>query len=189
MMLNKFSPGSRRESARGLSAVDFLIGIAVLGLIILLTVPGSSALFQRQNLNDTLGDLASSLTLAQSEAEKRHGTVRLCPSSDGTTCDENGDWDNGWLVYSDGNGDRIPQSIERIRAYERPAKKIHIIASGALADSPAFTIAGLTSAHQLQTGEFEVCSIASNSGARRKIVVNLDGETRMIKYDGKNCGK
>lgn len=187
MKPSKIPSNHQPDSDRGVSAVEFLIIFAVLGLIVLLTGPRISAMIQQRSLDKTLGDLASSLTLAQSEAEKRHSTVRLCPSSDGTTCDQNGDWDNGWLVYSDGNSDLTPQDIEHIRAYQGPGKNIHIQASGALADSPAFTIAGLTSAQQLQTGEFKVCRTDSDTGARRKVIVNLDGETRLVKYDGQSC--
>ncbi len=192
MNLNKLKLGklptiNRRSSENGMSAVEFLIGVAALGVILLVAVPGISFLIERYYLDSTVGDLASSLNLARSESERRRSTVRICPSSDGASCFRNNDWNKGWLVFSDGNSDGIPQDIERIRAYGPPGKNIHIKASGAFSDFPAFTIAGLTSAKLLKSGEFSVCSRNSEASSRSKIVVNDVGEVSMVENDGMNC--
>jgi hypothetical protein len=102
---------------------------------------------------------------------------------------QNNDWDKGWLVFSDGNFDDIPQDIELIRAYGPPRKNIRIKASGAFSDSPAFTVAGLTSSQLLTSGEFAVCSWNSEARSRSKVVVNDEGEVNMVKSDGMNCSR
>jgi type IV fimbrial biogenesis protein FimT len=187
LKLSKLPTTDRRSSESGMSAVEFLIGVAALGVIFLLTGPGISSMIESYNLDSTVGDLASSLNLAKSESEKRHSTVRICPSSDGASCYRNNDWNQGWLVFSDGNADGIPQDIERIRAYGPPGKNIHIKASGAFSDFPAFTIAGLTSSQLLQSGEFSACSRNSEASSRSKVVVNDEGEVNMVENDGMNC--
>jgi type IV fimbrial biogenesis protein FimT len=136
-----------------------------------------------------VGELAASLSLAKFEAEKRHSTVRICPSSDGASCLQNNDWDKGWLLFSDGNFDGLPQDIELIRAYGPPRKNIRIKASGAFSDSPAFTVAGLTSSQLLTSGEFTVCSWNSEASSRSKVVVNDEGEVNMVKSDGMSCSR
>jgi type IV fimbrial biogenesis protein FimT len=180
---------NRRMPEWGLSAVEFLIGVAALGVILLLAGPSISSMIQRHYLDSTATELASSLALAKFEAEKRHGTVRICPSSDGASCHQYGDWNKGWLVFSDGNSDGIPQDIEIIRAYGPPHKNIRIKASGALSDSPAFTVAGLTSSQLLTSGEFAVCSWNSEAGSRSKVVVTDDGEVNLVKSDRMSCSK
>lgn len=170
-----------------MSAVEFLIGVAVLGVVILLTAPGVSSLIQSHFLERTVIDLGSSLTLAKSEAERRHSTVRICPSSDGTSCHHSNDWNKGWLVFSDGNSDGKPQTIEVIRAYGAPGKNIHIVATSALSDFPAFTLAGLTSSQHLTSGEFVVCSRNSAASSRSKVVVSVAGEVNLVKNDGMIC--
>ncbi len=186
-MLNKLPTSKQRGSESGVSAVEFLIGVAAVGGILLLAVPSISLRIQSYYLNSTVGDLASCLSLAKSESERRHSTVRVCPSSDGATCHQSSDWNMGWLVFSDGNSDGIPQDIELIRAYGPPGKNIHIKASGALSDFPAFTVAGLTSSQLLKNGEFTVCSRNSAASSRSKVVVNHQGEVNLVKNDGTNC--
>jgi type IV fimbrial biogenesis protein FimT len=189
LQFNKLLKIYRRTPEHGVSAVEFLIGVAALGVILLLTGPSVSSLIQRHYLESTVGELAASLSLAKFEAEKRHSTVRICPSSDGTSCLQNNDWDKGWLLFSDGNFDGLPQEIELIRAYGPPRKNIRIKASGALADSPAFTVAGLTSSQLLTSGEFAVCSWNSEAASRSKVVVSDEGEVNLVKSDGMNCSR
>ena len=177
----------QRRSQNGVTAVEFLIGVAALGVILLLTGPGISTMIQSHNLESTVGDLASCLTLAKSESERRHSTVRICPSSDGTSCHQSQDWNKGWLVFSDGNSDGIPQGIELIRAYEPPGKNISITASGALSDSPAFTVSGLTSSQLLKSGEFTVCNLKSGTTSRSKVVVNGLGEVNLVRNNAMDC--
>jgi type IV fimbrial biogenesis protein FimT len=187
LKLSKLPTINRRSSENGVSAVEFLIGVAALGVILLLAGPGISSLIESYYLESTVGDLASSLSLAKFESEKRHSTVRICPSSDGTSCYQNNDWNKGWLIFSDGNSDGVPQDIERIRAYGPPGKNIDIKASGALSDFPAFTVAGLTSSQLLNSGEFTVCLYNSEASSRSKVVVNDEGEVSMVRNDGMNC--
>jgi len=175
-----------RRSGNGMTVVEFLIGFTVIAVILLFTAPGVSFLLQNRYLENTAVDLASSLALAKSEAERRHSTVRLCPSSNGTSCRQDGDWNKGWLVFSDGNADGTPQEIERIRSYGPAGEKIRIRASGVLADAPAFTVAGITSNNQLNRGEFTVCLVDSGSSSR-KVIVEQDGWARLVKDDGANC--
>jgi type IV fimbrial biogenesis protein FimT len=170
-----------------MTALEFLIGVAALGVILLLTVPRISPMIQNHYLDNIVGDLALSLALAQSEAERRHITVRICPSSDGSSCRQDSDWNKGWVVYSDGNSDGIPQAIELIQAYGAPGKNIRIKASGAFSDSPAFTFAGLTSSQLLNRGEFTVCNRNSNVSSRSKVVVSKEGYVNLVKNDPMNC--
>jgi len=93
----------------------------------------------------------------------------------------------GLLVYSDGNSDGIPQDIELIQAYGSPGKNIRIMASGALSDSPAFTVAGITSSQLFRSGEFAVCSKDSAASARSKVVVDEDGEINLVRNDSVSC--
>ncbi len=170
-----------------MTVIEFLIGVAAIGVVLLLTVPDISSMIQSRSLDSTVSDLALSLTLAKTESERRRITVRICPSSDGISCYQSSNWNEGWLVYSDGNGDGIPQDIELVRAYGPPGDSIRIKASGAFSDSPAFTVAGLTSSQLLNSGEFAVCSSNSQASSQSKVVVNNDGEVSLIKNDGTSC--
>lgn len=80
----------RRELARGFTAVELMVTIAVLLLLTTLAVPQMGPFLQRQRLKNATMDLASSVVLARSEAIKRNGTVYVV--ANGT------DWSKGWTV-------------------------------------------------------------------------------------------
>ena len=173
---------SARLAQFGLTVVELLIAFSVLAVIFLLTAPGVSGLVQEHYLKRTSSDLYVSLNLAKSEAAKRHSTVRICPSSDGISCRQDGDWNKGWLVFADGNVNALPEDIEIIQVFGPPGERVRVHAKGALAGTVSFTIAGLSGNEESDTGEFKVCNASSDSGFR-KITVNKEGWLTIIKAD------
>ncbi|MCU7806676.1 MAG: GspH/FimT family pseudopilin [Candidatus Thiodiazotropha sp. (ex Semelilucina semeliformis)] len=69
----------------GLPAVDFL------------TYEGETHLLQQDSL-------ASHLEFARSEAIRRELTVTVCPSRDHRNCLVRGDWQDGWIIFTDTEG-------------------------------------------------------------------------------------
>jgi type IV fimbrial biogenesis protein FimT len=67
--------------------------------------PSMSEFFARWQISNTLNTYTSSLQLARSEAVKRGRIVRMCRSSNGTTCTAASEglvgWKIGWIVYVD----------------------------------------------------------------------------------------
>jgi type IV fimbrial biogenesis protein FimT len=51
-----------------------------------------------------VNEMVASLALSRSEAVARNLTVSMCPSANGTAC-AIGDWDQGWIVFADNDGD------------------------------------------------------------------------------------
>jgi len=173
---------SARLAQVGLTVVELLIVFSVIAVIFLLSAPGVSGLMQERSVKSASNNLFVSLNLAKSEATKRHGTVRICPSSDGVSCRQDGDWNRGWLMFSDGNDNALPEGNEIIQIFEPPGEKIRIYAKGALAGSAGFTIAGLLSNKESDTGEFKICHIESDSGFM-KITADQEGYMEIVKAD------
>jgi type IV fimbrial biogenesis protein FimT len=169
----------------GLTAVEMLIGLAVLAVIVLVSVPGASMVVEHYRLKSTSGDLVSGLYLARSEAINRASTVRVCPSSDGKSCRNDGDWSNGWLVYSDGNGDGAVQDIELLQAFPAPSEHVHIVASGAAQKAAAFTPTGLVRDNGEAKGAFLICYRESKGS--KAIAIDPDGWVSLVPSDGQAC--
>ena len=173
---------SARLAQFGLTVVELLIAFSVLAVIFLLTAPGVSGLVQEHYLKSTSNDLYVSLSLAKSEAVKRHSTIRICPSSDGISCRQDGDWNKGWLVFADDNVNALPEDIEIIQVFGPPGERVRIHAKGVLAGTVSFTIAGISGNEESDTGEIKVCKASSDSGFR-KITVDKEGWLTIIKAD------
>lgn len=169
-----------------MTAIELLIGLAVLAVVALLAVPGSSMLIDSYRLKTTSSQLVDGLYLARNEAQNRGSTVKVCPSEDGKSCRTDGDWSHGWLIYSDGNADGVVQDIEFLGAFEAPAGHLRIFASGAARKAVAFTSAGLVRDNGSASGEFILCPENPNTDSR-VIAVDSEGWVSMDSTDSRQC--
>ena len=98
----------RREA--GLTLVELLVAIAVLGVLLAIGVPAFGNFAVDSRLSAATNRFVAAIHVARSEAVRRNARVTLCPSIDGVFCATGGDWDQGWIVFSDldGTGERDP---------------------------------------------------------------------------------
>jgi type IV fimbrial biogenesis protein FimT len=108
----KSGPGKR--GFRGFTLIELMIVLVILSVILLVAIPGFSELNLKTRLKSYANDMVTSAYLARGEAIKRNGEVRLCISTDGTTCLGSGnDWEQGWIVIAaDGTVIRRQQAGE-----------------------------------------------------------------------------
>lgn len=82
----------RTHTARGFTLVELMVTIAVFVVLTILAIPQLGPFLQRQRLKNATMDIASSVSLARSEAIKRNASVYVVAA--GT------DWSQGWTVSS-----------------------------------------------------------------------------------------
>lgn len=178
--------GHHKDIPDGLTAIELLIALSVLAIIVLVAVPGSSMVMGYYRLSTVSTELVDSLYLARNEALNRASTVRVCPSDNGKSCRLDGDWSDGWLVYTDGNADGKVQDIELLGTFEAPEKHVRIIASGAAEQVAGFTAAGLIRDNGASSAEFVLCPEDFISDPRA-IVVDADGWVTLAATDRRSC--
>lgn len=162
-----------QQDQNGLTVVELLIILAAIAVVIMISVPGSTVVLEHYRLKAASSKLVDSLSIAKQEATMRNSTVKVCPSSNGRFCRADGNWNHGWLVFSDGNGDGTVQEIEFIEAFDAPSQKVRVISTGAVENIASFTLAGLKPADEAQEGAFHVCHEGLVS---RSKVVSIDAE-------------
>lgn len=174
MNQNNKTRTTRWQASKGMTVIELLIILAAIAIVVMISVPGSTMVLEHYRLKSTSSDLVGGLNLAKGEALKRNSTVRVCPSSNGRFCRTDGNWNHGWLVYSDGNADGTVQEIEFIEAFQAPGKHVWIVASGAVESVASFTLAGLVPENEYQSGEFHICHKGAESRAK-SITIDQDG--------------
>lgn len=102
-ILHKSPRGFSSCSQSGYSIFDLMVTSAVAGLLSLGAV-GMTGLVQDSRMTAMTNQLMGELNLARSEAIKRGLPVSLCASTTGSECQESREWNTGWIMFSDANG-------------------------------------------------------------------------------------
>ena len=104
------------KKQNGFTLIELLISVVILGILAALAVPNFGAFVRDSQRSAAYNSLAGTINLARLEAIKRSRVVVLCASSDNTNCQTatNADWNAGWLVFVDDNGDGQLDNAETV---------------------------------------------------------------------------
>jgi type IV fimbrial biogenesis protein FimT len=94
-----------RQCNRGLTLIEIMVVVALVAIMAALAAPSFRDLIVRNQINSAINDLMIAVQLARSEAIRLNRNVTLCRSADGNACAAGGDWEQGWIVFEDRNGD------------------------------------------------------------------------------------
>ena len=103
----------------GFTLIEMLIAITIVALLSS-TVISMGSLVRDFRVGYVHKRLYQSIVLARSEAVKRNGNVTICRSTSGERCDSGKDWEDGWIVFYDENGNsNIDSNDKLIRVYNQ----------------------------------------------------------------------
>lgn len=98
------------RTSKGISIIEALVAMTVLGILIGLATPSFAQLLQAQQLDSATQAMLRSLTIARHEAIKRGQPLTLAT--------QDGEWSNGWFIFQDDNGNgRYEPSEMLLRAF------------------------------------------------------------------------
>jgi len=89
----------------GFTLVELMMTLAIIA-ILASTFSPAARLIGDTRLSNQVNIFAGHLSLARSEAIKHAEWVNICKSLDETTCDNSGQWHDGWIIFVDENRDR-----------------------------------------------------------------------------------
>ncbi len=113
---------SRKFSHRGLTLIELMITLVILGVTVAVATPAMQQLIHGSRLRTETSRLLDAVNLARSEAVLRNIPVTLCPSamavSGVAAC--GGRFADGWIVFTNRNRDPVvdADSDEVIRVFE-----------------------------------------------------------------------
>ncbi|MFA0924824.1 GspH/FimT family protein [Xanthomonas fragariae] len=163
--------GTYRHS--GISLIEILVTAALLALLTAIAWPSFAELRQTNHVRAIMFELTSALAIARSASITRGAPVAVCPSSSTLDCITGSNWTDGWLVYSDTDGNR------------RPDKSNDVISTSSQRTSSELKIHTTAGRAQVRYGSlgrvlgsnltFHICS---RGDLRGQVIVSASGRPR-----------
>ena len=175
----------RRDACRcvrGWSLLELLVVLVLLAVLLTLGGTSLTPLRQKYQLQAQAQDLLSTLALARSEAVKRGVRATACVSSDGVYCQSNGNWEQGWLLFEDTDGNALRSDVEAlIQVHGALPAGIRARGNSTVArfvsygpNSRSLQISGA-----FQSGTITLCRVSALSTMGWNLVINPVGTARL----------
>ncbi len=146
---------------RGFTLIEAMVAIAVLGILLVVALPGMQKVMAKQRMRSASYDVMSDITLARSEALKRNSTVVMEPLS-GT------DWRSGW---------RVRNTADNTILAQRPAIGASLAMSVLQGTTPQASVS-FTAAAQVASGGTLRFSLNDGYGNSRCIQLDPAGRPK-----------
>jgi len=172
---------------RGVTLVELLIGLVVMAILLSLAVPSFQSTIAGNRVTSVTNDLVGALAAARSEAIRRQVRVTVCKSANSTSCTTTGDWEQGWIIFTDTTRAAATASVdggEQVLVASAAAPAGITIKGNASAvqfvsyapDGQPKTMAGAS-----WSGKLQVCSNNSNlSDDRRARLIDINTTGRVV---------
>ena len=102
-----------------------MIAVGLTGLLLSMAVPAMDIFVSNARQTGAFNDFVSTIHQARSTAVTTNTRVTICPSANGTNC-ENVSWNDGWIVFADPDSDRNVDNNETILAANGPVDGLTI---------------------------------------------------------------
>jgi len=153
----------------GISFIEILMVLALLGTLYFLAIPAFTQFLMRQDREVTLDRLRTAIQFAKSEAAKQGKMITLCGSENQQTCAKN-NWNHGFILYTEEEVKKwLPEGVFpfegpkygtlRFKAFGGDFHTLHIGPNGTT----------------INNGTFVYCPKDKNAKEARALIINQFG--------------
>lgn len=179
-----------RKLALGHTLLETMVVMAVCLAMLSTGAPALGGWINSSRVQTGIQALATSLSLARSEAIKRNARVVVCKSSTGKSCETAIGWEQGWIVFHDENNNAIVDSGEQLLLREHGLPDaLRLSGNAQLSHYVSYTPYGRTKtvAGAFQAGTFTVCAGDGRGLRGSQVVINSNGRARVVREAGGAC--
>jgi type IV fimbrial biogenesis protein FimT len=161
---------------KGFTILELIAALAILAIITSVAVPAMSNIIRSNQTESTSQLLFSAMVAARSEAVARNLSVVLCKSPNGIFCATTNDWEQGWLIYVDADGDGTKDITDPITgSYSAIDADFTLRTGSAYTNKLEFRADGSVA----EVGTFRLCGTDSDTAKGRSIILNITGRPRL----------
>ena len=164
----------QRNSAAGVSLIELLVTVAVVAILLAIAFPNFEGSMRRNRLATTTNELLGSVALARSEAIRNTRGAGICASADGLAC--GGDWNDGWLVWTDGVDPPPTGTVIRVVDAHPRLELVAADAGGAGVSEVAFDYRGRPTDFASTVFTLQPDACPSGQELVRTLTINVSGQ-------------
>ena len=97
---------------QGITALELVVTMAVAAILLATGVPAFKNYSWNLRMRTAMDTLQTDLNLARSRAISHNTQTIICPATGAGDCSGDSNWQAGWIVFTDLNGDRRRQESE-----------------------------------------------------------------------------
>lgn len=173
----------------GFTLVELIVAIAVAAILLATAVPSFQDTIKNNRMAANVNEFVGALNLARSEAIKRGVPVTVCKDGGGgSACTPAAEWQQGWILFSDRNGDGDVDAIDNdtvLRIYPALGASYTFRSDDALVNRVTYNTKGFA-----PNGGLVMCDDRGYGANARAIVLARTGRARTDKgsaYPAGDC--
>jgi len=172
------------NAQRGLTMIELLISMLILGILSAIAVPSFQKLIVSSSITSDANSLMSDLAIARSEAARTGGPVTVCLTSNGTSCATSTSvgWSMGRIVFTDnatgGTVGTVDSGETVLRYTATIANSANNITPGNLPHSTYITYTSTGIVSGLATGTdatFKICRGTTSKYPGTMVTISVTG--------------
>jgi len=173
----------------GFTSIELVVTTAVLAVLTALALPSFTTIIDTWHVRQTVENLQSTLYYARSEAIRRGGKIviqKVENNTNGcTTAEDKNDWDCGWFICEDSNGNGKCAATEPVLKIINSPQGVQVSRTGG-ADTIKFNRWGLVDGAWLGFSLVPSGKSTTHPGARC-LCMSAAGRTRIIPPEDIPC--
>lgn len=169
------------QSERGFTLVELMTILAVVGVLLTVATPALQQFSNNSRQTGAVNDFISSMHIARNTAITTNARVTMCASAGGTAC-ELVAWNQGWIVFTDQNSNRLVDGADSIVGTSSGINGL-AIQSGQFPSFLAYRPTGraMTVSVTGNAGQFTICDKRGANHAKA-VIVDLSGRPQNSEY-------
>ena len=172
----------------GFTLIELMLGLLIGAIVMALSTPMIN-MVRANRASSLTHEFATALNFTRSEAIKRGNTVTICRTIKGDRCegdkdiDHQKDWSNGWIVFSDVNGNgQLNTTQDEILVVHGPLPKGYTLRSNAKV-RVTYKPIGISPGYM---DSWTLCGPGKKAAITKGIVVAYTGRVRFARDTNNN---